>query len=122
MDYEFYMDFLGEENSLEVEDRDMEIFAEEYDIDVWAEFKLDVDGEKYRLTIKEDASPNSGNANYSVKLSEKSKLSIDDGYTNWRKALDMQYSRVKASGFKSSLKQDLMEEIPVNLDIHQTQL
>jgi len=122
MDYEFYMDFLGEENSLEVEDRDMEIFAEEYDIDVWAEFKLDVDGEEYRLTIKEDASPNSGNANYSVKLSEKSKLSIDDGYTNWRKAFDMQYNRVKASGFKSSLKQDLMEEISVNLDIHQTQL
>jgi hypothetical protein len=121
MDYEFYMDFLEEEN-LEVEDRDMETFAEEYDIDIWAEYKLDVDGEKYRLNIKEDASPNSGNANYTVKVSKKKRLSIDDGFTDWRKAFEKNYNHVKASGFESSLKRDLMEEIPVNLDIQQTEL
>jgi len=117
MEYEFYMDFLEEEDSIEVEGDDTEIFAEDLDIDIWAEYKLDIDGEKYRLTIKEDAAPNSGNANYSVRLSEKSKLGIDEGYTNWKKTFEKEYSRVNPSDFKASLEQDLSEEIPVNLDI-----
>lgn len=121
MDYEFYIDFL-EEDSPEVEDRDLEIFAEEYDIDIWAEYELDVDGEKYRLNITEDASPNSGNANYTVKISEKKGLNIGEGFTDWRKTFEREYNRVKAAGFRGSLKQDLVREISVDLDIQQTQL
>ncbi|EGQ43258.1 MAG: hypothetical protein J07AB43_12480 [Candidatus Nanosalina sp. J07AB43] len=122
MDYELYMDFLEQERSPEVGGRDMEVFAEESDIDILAEVNLSLDGEKYRLTIKEDASPNSGNANYGVKLSEKKRLSIDDGYTNWRKTFKEEYNQLKALGFKSCLKQNLNEEVPLDLDIQQTQL
>jgi hypothetical protein len=84
------------------------MLPEEDDIHVIAKYKLDVDGEEYRLTIKHDDSPNGDNADYTARLSQKN----NDGHINWTELFEEEYNLVEAPDFRDSLKGDLDEEIP----------
>lgn len=125
MEFEFYRDFLDDTEDLEVYSRDMEIFSdyEEFEIDLWAELKMEFGQEKYRFTITEDQSPNHGRANYNLKVSRKKPLSIEDGWTNWRRVEENEYDGYTSVSFESVLEQKISDMLPVELDsINQAQL
>jgi hypothetical protein len=118
MEYEFYYDFLDGAEEVDVEERQLELFHddEEFDIDLWARFRLDAGNRKYQVTIMEDSSPNLGNTNYRLKVAEKKPLEIDDGYTNWRRVMDKKYDRHKDAGFEVALGYDLEEVTSLEFD------
>jgi hypothetical protein len=91
-------------------------YEEEDDIDIWARFHLDAGYRKYRVTIKEDGSTGNGRVNYEMRLSEKKPLSIDDGWTNWRKVSDFSYEGYRDTSFEAEMQEDLSDLVPVEFD------
>jgi len=125
MEFEFYRDFLEDTEDLEVYSRDLEIFSDydEFEIDLWAELKMEFGQEKYRFTVTEDQSPNRGRANYNLKVSRKEPLSIEDGWTNWKRVEENEYEGYTSVSFESVLEQKISDMLPVQLDsINQAQL
>ena len=119
MEYEFYYDFLEVNDDFEV-DRDVDTsWDDNWDIDVWASFEIDLGDKKYRIRITEDSSPENGESNYALKISEKKPLKIDDGFTNWRRILDKEYDNHKASGFEVALSYDIEEVTPIEFKSQQ---
>lgn len=66
-----------------------------------------------------DTSPENGNSNYALKISEKKPLKIDDGFTNWRRILDKEYDNHKAAGFEVALSYDIEEVTPIEFKSQQ---
>lgn len=117
MEYEFYNEFLSDAENVDVENRELEIFNDnEFDIDIWGRIDLEAADKKYRITISEDCSPNAGRANYKLKLSEKKPLSIDEGYTNWRRVIDRTFEGYRDVSFEVELQDSLEDELPVEFE------
>lgn len=114
MEYEFYHDFLDEQEDVDVYSRELEFFGEDdFDTDIWARLDVDAGDRKYRLTFQEDSSPNGGRSNYRFKVSKKEPLNIDDGWTNWRRVSDSSYENYQAVSFEKEVMDELSKIMPV---------
>jgi hypothetical protein len=80
MEYDFFHTFLEEKDQVEVEFKDLEVFSEDEDIDMWARMEFNLDENKYRVTIKQREMGRG--RSYNVKISESEPLKLEDGYTN----------------------------------------
>lgn len=115
VDFDFYGELLEGTDSMDVSSRDMELFMADDDIDAdfWTRIVLEGDGRKYRVTVTEDHSPRFDRTDYELKVSEKRPLTVEDGWTNWRRVGKENYEGFKQSSFKSDLVSDLSEYLPV---------
>lgn len=125
MEYKFYQDFLENQESLEVQERDLVWLLDEDDLenDYWFDLRLKNGKTKYKINIGQDHSPKNGNSNYEIKITKKEPLKIEDGYpSKWRKVREENYESINSVGFEIELKKVLEEELPVNFNQQQNTL
>jgi len=123
MDYEFYKDFLESQQDLDVYNREIEFFGgDDFDTDIWARLDVNTGDRKYRLTFKEDSSPNAGRSNYKFNISRKDPLNIEDGWTNWRRVDKFSYDGYRSESFERQVQEELSEILPVEFETEQKTL
>ena len=117
--YEFYYEFLEDNDEAEISFRDLVTFQDEDDLDdIFFEAKVELDEDTYRLRITEDHSPPTVNRNnYTVKLSKKRPWG--DSYKWWAHA-DEEYRDASDWVFEKELNSFIEDELGIELDKEQS--
>jgi hypothetical protein len=120
MDYDFFHSFLEGKEDVNVEHKDLEVFSEDEELDVWARKVFQIDGSRYRLTIKQKEM---GRENaYNVKIVESDPLKLEDGYTDWRRPKETNYAFRNDYGFELNLREFLEDETEIEFENLQERL